>query len=154
VAETHVKKYYHALESVRNTISSFYSPETAMPDGKILPAILYNGNILPNAMAMQQMFETRMPPILYEIQSLDCQVINPNYAPSGKPAPGAAAGKNMTILILVSGYVKMGPPKEAVTKGFSETFVMAPNTEAAAIKKRGGHVKEWLIQTQSFRLVV
>ena len=125
-----------------------------MPDGKSLPAILFNGNVIADANAMQDMFEKKMPPTHYESQSYDCQVINRNFSTEGQPSTGAASGKNMTILIVVSGFVKMGPLKEAEMRGFSETFVLIPNPDGAALKKRGKIFKEWLIQTQNFRLVV
>ena len=124
-----------------------------MPDGKPLPAIVFNGNIIPDAAAFQNMFQQDMPPAHYEVQSYDCHVLNPNYTVDGTQGSGAASGKNMTILVTVSGYVKFGEPREAATRGFSENFVLVPNAEATA-KGRGKQAKDWLIQSQNFRLVV
>lgn len=60
----------------------------------------------------------------------------------------------MTILVAVSGYVKYGNTKEVKPRGFSETFILVPNPAVAASKQRLKNVKEWLIQTQNFRIVV
>ena len=125
-----------------------------MPDGKPLPVIVFNGNIIPDAISFQAMFEQQMPPTHYEVQSYDCQVVNPNYMAEGVASGSGASGKNMTILIIASGYVKIGEPKEAAMRGFSETFLLVPNPEAAVVKGRGKHTKEFLIQSQNFRLVV
>ena len=62
-----------------------------MPDGKPLPAILFNGNIIPDASAMQIMFQQQMPPTCYEVQSYDCQVLNPSYVSDGSKNDGGLA---------------------------------------------------------------
>ena len=123
------------------------------PDGKPLPAIVYNGNVIPDAVTFQNMFQQDMPAVHYEVQSYDCHVLNPNYIVDGIQGVDAASGKNMTILVAVSGYVKFGGSRDATARGFSENFVLVPNHDAAT-KGRGRHVKEWLIQSQNFRLVV
>ena len=125
-----------------------------MPDGKPLPAIVFNGNIIPDAKALQSMFEERMPPTHYEVQSYDCQVLNPNYMGDDTASNSRAKGRNMTILVIVSGYVKIGEPREAAMRGFSETFVLVPNPDITAVKGRGKHMKEFLIQSDTLRLVV
>ena len=153
-AEHFVHKYYHALDSSRQTIATFYMPAAAMPDGKPLPAILFNGNIIPDAEAMQAMYQQQMPPTRYEVQSYDCQVLNPNYVSDGSTNGEGASGNNMTFLVVVSGYVKMGEPKEAKMKGFSETFVLVPKLDTHSTRGRGKAAREWLIQSQNFRLVV
>lgn len=99
--------------------------------------------------AVQDIFMNQMPPTHYEVQSFDCQIINRAYP---APATGAKfsnkpAVKNMSILVIVSGYVRFGEAKELPQRGFSETFVLVPNSPKAA-------GKEWLIQSQNFRLVV
>ena len=95
-----------------------------------------------------------MPPMKYEIQSYDCQVLNPNYVAAGTAATDGADGKNMTILVAVSGFVKVGPLKESEIRGFSETFILVPNAEKLATKGQRKPAKEWLIQSQNFRFVV
>ncbi|KAI4182091.1 MAG: hypothetical protein L6R41_006202 [Letrouitia leprolyta] len=125
-----------------------------MPGGKALPSISFNGNQIPNAEAMQTMFQQQMPPSRYEVQCYDCHVINPNYIPEGASSGPAETKKNMTILVAVSGYVKYGDLKEAKPRGFSESFILVPNPVAATSKQRMKNAKEWLIQTQNFRVVV
>ena len=125
-----------------------------MPDGKPLPAIVFNGNVFPSATAIQLMFET-MGPARYEVQSYDCQVLNPDsvVADTTDNHKAGASGKNMTLLLVVSGYVKFGEPREADMRAFSETFVLVPNP-AARSGAYGKNFREWLIQSQNFRLVV
>lgn len=125
-----------------------------MPGGKPLPTISFNGNQIPDALAMQTMFEQQMPQSHYQVQCYDCHVVNPNYIAEGTQGWPAKTGKNMTILVAVSGYVKYGDPKEAKPRAFSETFLLVPNPAAAVSKQRLKNVKEWLIQTQNFRIVV
>ena len=124
-----------------------------MPDGKPLPVIVYNGNIIPDPTAMQTLFQEQMPQARYEIQNYDCQVLNPHYVAEGTQGNSPASGKNMTIMVTVSGIVKFGEPRAATSRGFSENFVLIPNPTAVT-NARGKHTKGWLIQSQNFRLVV
>lgn len=128
------------LESNHPAISSYYSDA--------ISTILFNGNTVPDGKAVQDIFTNQMPPTHFEVQSYDCQIINPAYpAPTtGGRAGNKPAVKNMSILVIVSGYVRFGPAKDLPQRGFSETFVLVPNA------KSGG--KEWLIESQNFRLVV
>ena len=125
-----------------------------MPDGKPLPTITYNGNVIASAADMQQMLPDQIPASRYAVQSFDCQVINPNYIAANSEAAISTTGKNMTILVSVSGFVKYGGNRDAPTRGFSESFVLVPNHDAAKAKNQGKNVKNWLIQSQTFRLVV
>ena len=148
-----VDTYYLALSSSRADIASFYMPASAMPDGKPLPVIVYNGNVISDPAAMQILFQEQMPQARYEIQDYDCQVVNPHYVAEGTQGSSPASGKNMTILVTVSGQVKFGEHRPPTTRGFSENFVLIPNP-AAATNTRGKQMKGWLIQSQNFRLVV
>ena len=151
VAEDYVHEYYVALDRGRPSIASCFVPVTTLPDGQSLPSILYCGNIIPSPQDVQNLFEKEMPPMHLEVQSLDCQVINQNSA-SGVSA--VSSGKNISVLVMVSGHAKVGPPKESELRGFSETLVLVPNPEAAQPKGRGKRSKEWLIQSSNFRFVV
>lgn len=124
-----------------------------MPDGKSLPVIVYNGNVIPNPTAVQALFQERMPITRYEVQDYDAHVLNSHYVADGDQGSAPSSGKNMTILITISGYVKYGEPRTAAMRGFSENIVLIPNP-AAARNTRGNPTKEWLIQSQNFRLVV
>ena len=148
-----VDTYYPALSSSRADIASFYMPASAMPDGKPLPVIVYNGNVIPDPTAMQTLFQEQMPEARYEIQDYDCQVLNPHYVAEGTQGGSPASGKNMTILVTVSGSVRFGEPRAATVRGFSENFVLIPNP-IAATTTRGKHNKGWLIQSQNSRLIV
>ena len=123
-----------------------------MPDGKPLPVIVYNGNIIPDPTSMQLLFQEQMPETRFEVQDYDCQVLNPHYVAEGAHGSAPSSGKNMTILVTVSGYVKYGEVRPAATRGFSEIFVLIPNPDV--VGGRGKLGKEWLIQSQNFRLVV
>jgi len=151
-AKNFVDHYYPSLNTSRGSLSSFYMPPATMPDGKPLPVIVYNGNIIPDPASMQKLFQERIPQAHYEVQDYDCQVLNPHYVAEGTQGATATSGKNMTILITVSGYVRYGEPRAATMRGFSENFVLIPNPVVE--KAKGRHTKEWLVQSQNFRLVV
>ncbi|KAI9834824.1 MAG: hypothetical protein M1819_002732 [Sarea resinae] len=152
-AERFTESYYPALKSNRETLSSYYIPPSAMPDGKPLPAIVFNGNVIPDPATFQNMFVKEMPPTHYEVQSFDCQVLNPNLLAGGPDANTGGSGKNMTILLVVSGYVRIGEPREGPMRGFSDSIVLVPNPDKTAEKGRAPRSK-WLIQSQTSRFVV
>lgn len=152
-AKSFVENYYPALNSSRGEIASFYMPAANMPDGKPLPIIVFNGNVIPDPTAMQALFQEQMPEARYEVQNYDCHILNPQYVAEGQPGHSPASGKNMTLLITVSGYVKYGDVRTATMRGFSESIVLIPNPLATGNTK-GKPMKEWLIQSQNFRLVV
>lgn len=147
-----VETYYQALNSSKRDIAPFYMPVAAMPDGKPLPAILFNGNVIPDPAAMQKLFQEQMPKSEYVPGDYDCHVLNPNYVIESEQAASSASGRNMTILLTVSGFVKYGESRSVEPRGFSETFVLIPNPRAVG-SGRSKHVKDWLIQSQNFRLV-
>ncbi|KLJ07007.1 hypothetical protein EMPG_17506 [Blastomyces silverae] len=160
-ASDFVQSFYPALQSARNTIASYYAPAPT------LCKILFNGNVVADGSSVQEIFANQMPPAHYEVQSYDCQIINTNYpamtaasstaTASAKPLSSSAVARNMSILVIVNGSVRFGEergPGDLSNRGFSETFVLVPNTQADAggLKARGK--KHWLIQSQNFRLVV
>lgn len=94
-----------------------------------------------------------MPAAKYEAQSFDCQIINPAYptvTANGPKPPSEMTAKDMSILVMVSGHVRYGDKSDLPQRGFSETFVLIPNPAS----EKGRRRKEWLIQSQNFRLVV
>lgn len=141
-----------ALNSSKREIAQFYVPTSAMPDGKPLPTITFNGNVVPDSTAMQKLFQEQMPRAEYIVGDFDCHVINPNYVAEGKQGASASSGKNMTILLTVSGSVKYGESRQVQAVGFSDIFVLTPNP-AAHEGSRPRNVRDWLIQSQTFRLV-
>ncbi|KAJ6056256.1 hypothetical protein N7499_007290 [Penicillium canescens] len=140
-----VQSFYPAINSNRESISSYYAPAPS--------PVLFNGNPVADGAAVQEIFVHQMPAAVYEVQSYDCQIINPAYpttTPAG-PKPQSEMGvKDMSILVLVSGYVRYGEDPDKPQRGFSETFVLVPNPSSDKARGR----KEWLIQSQNFRLVV
>lgn len=142
--------YYHALHSRRNTISTFYISPSTMQGGKPIPTIIFNGNALQTGDSVQEMFEKQMPATRYDAQSIDCHILNAHYAPEGTLNSGSAAS-TMTILVAVSGAVRFGEDRNDPERQFSETFVLVPNHDRGP---RGGRPKQFLIQSQNFRLVV
>lgn len=134
-----------ALQSNRQAIDSYYcaAPTT----------ILFNGNQVADGAAVQEIFTNQMPNAKYEVQSFDCQIINrayPSTTPNGPKPPSEMGIKDMSLLVLVSGHVRYGDGSDLPQRGFSETFVLIPNPTPEKGKRR----KEWLIQSQNFRLVV
>lgn len=166
-----VSAFYAALDSpqARSTLASFYAPPPTPT------ALVFNGNIVASGAQVQEIFVHQMPATRYEVQSCDCQIVNPHYpnpaaataaanvmAEDGVPPPSAGAGAGagggrsgrqrpeMSMLVMVSGYVRYGD-RNAPMHGFSETFVLVPNREPPP--GRGARAQRWLIQSENFRLV-
>ncbi|KAF2842645.1 NTF2-like protein [Patellaria atrata CBS 101060] len=150
-AESFVDAYYTALQASRPTISSYYVPRETLPDGKIVPIIVWNGNSIETAAAFQEMFEKEMPFMHYEVQALDCHVMNPGD--SAVDDTSKAAEKKISIIVAINGFVRLAEAREGPTKGFSESIVLAPNPEKA-LKGPKAATRAWLIQSQVFRYVV
>ncbi|KAJ5225395.1 hypothetical protein N7468_006620 [Penicillium chermesinum] len=147
-ATNFVRTFYPALQSNRDSISSFYSETPAK--------ILFNGNTVADGKAVQDIFTNQMPVSYYEVQSFDCQIINRSYptpTPTGPKQPDQRTVKDMSILVVVSGSVRYGDRDPAKPqRGFSETFVLVPNATGGDHGK--GRRSEYLIEDQNFRLVV
>jgi NTF2-related export protein 1/2 len=120
-----------------------------MQGGKPIPTLVFNGNVLQNGAAVQEMFENEMPPTRYTAQSIDCHVLNPQYAPEGVTLSRSAAS-TMTILVIVSGDVRFSEDRNDPEKKFSETFVLVPNHDRSPRVQRQ---MDFLIQSQNFRVV-
>ena len=122
-----------------------------MPDGKQFPRIVHNGNVIPDGASLQKLVLEDMGPMQFDVQLFDCHVLNPNFLAEGVIDNQPVTGKNMTILVITNGSVKIGPPKESEYRGFSESFVLVPNPETAVKKRQAKPFKEWVIQCQNFR---
>ncbi|KAL4810949.1 hypothetical protein BDV18DRAFT_128309 [Aspergillus unguis] len=138
-----VQSFYPALDSNRAKIASFYNTPPS--------TIVFNGNAVADGPAVQDIFVNQMTPTHYEVQSFDCQVINKQY-PTPVNGRQLDPRKDISILVIVSGYVRFGESRDLPQRGFSETFVLVPNPTNEGGK--GKRSREWLIQTQNFRLVV
>jgi len=157
--ENFLDNYYVALQGSRHTITSYYCPYERNPQGKELPGIVWNGNVFHTAEDYQKMFEECMPFTHYDVQSFDCHVLNPTaLAPDklkgGSGDPDKDIERRMSIVVLVSGTLRLEEPKTGPLRQFSETFVLVPNPEKAPGKGPKAEKKGWLIQNQNFRYVV
>jgi len=153
-ARNFIEAYYKALnnESARATLSSFYIQPTLV--NPLVADISLNGNIVPTPADLQILFESQMPKAHYEVQCFDCHVLNPNFnigAGDNELGPDPT-GRKMSVLLVVSGYVKYGESRSAKMRGFTENFVLVPNYSGA--RDKSGAVKGWLIQSQNFRIVL
>lgn len=140
-----IQSFYPALNKNRDAIGSFYAPTPS--------TILFNGNPVADGAAVQDIFVNQMPAAHYEVQSYDCQIINrayPTVTATGVKPPTEMTVKDMSVLVIVSGHVRYGDSRDQPQRGFSETFVLVPNPSSDRGKRR----RDWLIQSQNFRLVV
>ena len=100
---------------------------------------------------LEAVFDNQPSKTFFDAQSFDCQVINANYN-VGAPEnllEGNKAGKKMSILVLVSGSVKYG---EEEARCFTDNVLLVPNWEITA--KNQKEKRKWLVQSQTFRLVL
>ncbi|KAG9244959.1 hypothetical protein BJ878DRAFT_503758 [Calycina marina] len=143
-ADDFVKTYYQALDSAKN-LASFYIQAAD---------IWLNGNNIPDPQQLQTFFKDKVGNCQYDAQSHDCSVLNQNCnigAPDNALGP-SSDGSKMSILVLVSGSVKYKDSSDEA-RGFTESFTLVPNFEPHSQKAPKG-LKKWLIQSQTFRLVV
>ncbi|OCK77236.1 putative nuclear transport factor 2 domain protein [Lepidopterella palustris CBS 459.81] len=157
-AENLLDAYYTALQGSRHTIASYYCATEKNPDGKSVPTIVWNGNVMNTGQEVQQTFEV-MPYTHYDVQSLDCHVLNPTALAPEKVVGGSGEAdkdieRRLSIVAVVNGSVRLEEPKEGPLRGFSETFVLVPNPEKALGKGPKAELKGWLIQNQNFRYTV
>ena len=154
-AEGFVDAFYTALNGSRNQIASFYVPTTALPSGRGLPHISFNGELLQDAASFQERFEKQMPWTHFEAQSVNVHVMNPSMNPIDSKAKRDAE-RNLSLTVQVSGYVRLVERKEGPMRGFSDSFVLVPNKEEAGGRGTGkqDQGKRFLIQSQNFRFVV
>lgn len=151
-----METYYPALSNPnqRSKLTTFYIKPT--PNSPLNVDISLNGNILSDPDQLQSFFENQVAQAKYDVGSFDCQVINTNFNVGTDEARLGPEkdGKKMSILVIVSGsvrYFKEGADSE--TRGFTENIVLVPNWEAQGPKAARGE-KKWLIQSQTFRLVL
>lgn len=115
----------------------------------MVPGLQWNGNTIEDAAAFQKMFETEMPFTHFEVQSLDCHVLNPNIPTTSKEPRDIE--KSFSMLVVVSGFVRLEEPKNGPMRGFTDTLILTPNKDKGSKK---GPRRDWMIQNQNFRYVV
>ncbi|KIN03788.1 hypothetical protein OIDMADRAFT_18029 [Oidiodendron maius Zn] len=155
-AEKFVESYYPSLNNAKGRahLTEFYiRPTEASP---LQADITLNGNTVADPAQLQSIFENQVSKAHYDVQSFDCQVINTNYNVGINETMFAPNkdGKKMSILVMVNGSVKyFRDNTDGEIRGFTETLVLVPNFEAHGPKSPKG-AKKWLIQSQTFRLVL
>lgn len=143
-----MQSYHSALQTNKVPISTFYSriPET----------IVWNGNVLSDGMAVQEIFANQLPNSLFEVQSVDCHIINRNYPIPDQDENAARrinVKEHISMVVVVNGSVKLGGSKgESDDRGFSETLILIPNTNIRR-KEHDRNRKDFVIQSQNFRMV-
>ncbi|KAK5729783.1 hypothetical protein LTR17_011649 [Elasticomyces elasticus] len=152
IGERFIDSYYSALDGVRASIKSFYVPTIVQENGRGLPNITYNGEVIGDAASFQERWEKQMPRTHFEAQSVNVHVLNPTL----KPTEGMKkkdVERNMSLIVQVSGSMRIGQPKEGPLRGFSDSFVLVPNSELSGGAGTGkqDHGRQWLIQSQTFR---
>jgi len=151
-AQALVDNYYGAINHRRKTIAGFYVQPT--PSNPRPIDVSLNGNVVTTPSEVQEIFVSQIPAAFYEAQDFDVQVINLNYnigTPESDLGPDSS-GRKMSLLVIVSGYVKYGDQRTAEQRGFTENFVLVPNFTADT--RRNRDTKRFLIQSQNFRLVL
>lgn len=150
--ESFIDAYYTTLNASRTHVASFYVPASC--GARPLPHISYNGELLNDASAFQERFDKDMPYTHFEPQSTNVHVMNPSIGTAGSGKKEAES--NVSLVVQISGYVRLQERKEGPMRGFSDSFVLVPNKEEMGGKGTGKQAvgRKWLIQTQNFRFVV
>lgn len=154
-AETFADNYYAVLNNGRAQIHSFYVPKQEPAKGRAVPYISYNGAVLNDAAELEARFIKDMPYTFYEPQMVNVHVMSPSIT-GGEAKTKREAERNVSLTVQVSGTVRLLERKDGPKRGFSESFVLVPNTEETAgkgaAKQEAG--RKWLIHSQNFRFVV
>jgi NTF2-related export protein 1/2 len=139
------KAYYPTLQSARQNIQTFY---VQPKDGVASKAsIVWNGNAIADPEALQRHFE-EWPALWFDIQTVDCHVVNP------RTFPELSNDKNFSMVVIVSGYMRVDDKEMGPMHEFSETFQLVPNREKMMQRGSGAGKRQWLIQSQIFRYLV
>lgn len=150
-AEQFVDSYYSAVNTARHAIRAYYVPQSLLADGTSLPVIILNGAEVADGSGVQRIFQQRFPTSFFEIDVVDCHILNEQYpAQTGTSSNETAL---MSLLVVVNGVFKQGQGREQVEQEFSETLILVPNPDAPPRGQGGRHRKDYLIQSQTFRVV-
>ncbi len=146
-AETFADSYYTALNASRSQLSSFYLPSPTK--------ISYNGEPL-TPTELQTRYEKSMPWTHFEPQSVNVHVLNSSLAPLDAKAAKRDAERNMSLVVQVSGYVRLVERGTGPMRAFSDSVVLVPDREEVGGRGKGKleEGRKWVIQSQNFRFVV
>jgi NTF2-related export protein 1/2 len=144
-----VNSYYNALH--RQDINDFYVPRSTLADGKAIPLIFWNGNTLNDGEDVRLISEQSLPSSQYEVQCLDCQVMNSRIlTTTAKPNDCT-----FSIVVQISGIIKNQGHHNRPQRAFSDVLVLVPNVDRMLGRGNpASHRRMWLIQSQNFRYVV
>jgi len=79
---------------------------------------------------------------------VDCQIVNP------KTYPDLSNDRNFSMMVTVSGYMRVDDEELGPMHEFSETFFLVPNRDRMLQRGAGQGKRSWLIQSQVFRYLV
>ncbi|KAF2178596.1 hypothetical protein K469DRAFT_599013, partial [Zopfia rhizophila CBS 207.26] len=164
-AEAFVDAYYAALKTDRSTISTFYCPKQTDAEGITVPSIAWNGTLYNDATTFQKLFEDDLTYTHFEVELLDCNILNTKYMLPEKLKGGCGDNekdldRRMSFAVAATGSVRLKEALKGPLREFSESFVLVPNPEQeiGTLDEKGkrklfvkGAPKEWLIQSQNFR---
>lgn len=154
-ADQFVKDYYEATNAHRHNLASYYLSSTAIAGSESPISIVFNGIEVPDGKAAQEIFEKSVPRSQIEVDTIDCQILNPNHSPAANASqhPKSAA-KSCSILVIVGGIFKASDDRNEEEEDFNDSLIIVPNPEPPPPRPtRGPRYKDYLIQTQNFRLV-
>lgn len=158
VAVAFTEAYYYAFQKDRNSISSFYCPKQALGEDEKALAIVWNGEEYDDAASLQSHVQG-LTHTYFDVESLDCDVLNPKHLPASQVTNGSGNDgddlvRRMSITVMVMGSVRLEEQLKGPIREFSETFVLVPNPEKLltnGINFDKGWQKEWLVLSQNFR---
>ena len=150
-AEQFVDSYYSALNTARHAIHAYYVPQSILADGTSLPAIFLNGAEVADGSSVQRIFQQRYPTSSFEVDVVDCHVLNDQYPAQNGTSTNSTAP--ISLFVVVNGIFKQGSARGQTEQEFSETLILVPNPDAPARGQGGRHRKDYLIQSQTFRVV-
>ncbi|CAF9923225.1 MAG: hypothetical protein GOMPHAMPRED_002778 [Gomphillus americanus] len=159
-ADRFVQRYYEALSSPSSSVeklTSFYAP---LDDNTNIAKsffgfknIWYNGNEFSSPAEFATAVKDYLTPARYEIDSYDCQPLNPDLNPTRDVVSDPSKGGAMSLLLSVSGECRIGPMKESEPMDFSETIILVPNLNHDRSGPTSHSSNEWVISSQIFRNV-
>ncbi|KAF2405551.1 hypothetical protein EJ06DRAFT_518495 [Trichodelitschia bisporula] len=151
--------YHSALNGSKDTITTFYVRKNTDPSGKLVPEILWNGALFTDPEEFTKMIKSGMPTNhRFTVQTVDCHILKENYHPD-PPDRKLKPEKNMSILAMISGNLRLGDSNSTERIEFNQTVVLVPNLDkllgvGAGVRGLGLSKRAWLIESQIFRYVV
>ena len=143
--------YYEATNNHRHNVATYYVSSTSDRP----TTVIFNGIELSDGTAAQDIFERITPQSHIEVDSIDCQILNPNYMPvSNNVSNGRSLAPSCSILVNIGGIFRASNDRNEEEEDFNDSLIIVPNhdTEGPRTPRTLRH-KDYLIQTQNFRLL-